>query len=125
MEPLDPHDPHDAQQIIFHTFDYAHREVLARFGRWILHIEARHPEVDEHFDAVERVLADPYRVTQDATYHNRLNYYRPSVLPAPYDRLYLKVCVVFYRIGQTGMIGEVVTAYPTTRIRRGEVQQWP
>ena len=125
MKPLDPHDPHDAQLIVFHALDYVHRQILARFGRWVLHIEARHPEVDQHFDAVERVFADPYQVTQDATYRNRLNYYRPNALPAPYDRLYLKVCVAFSGHGLTGMIGEVVTAYPTTRIGRGEVQQWP
>ncbi len=124
MEPLDPHDPHDANEIIFHAFDYAKREVFAYFGRWVLHIEARHPEVDEHFDAVKRALTDLYRVTLDATYRNRLNYYRPDALPAPYSRLYLKVCVAFSRSGLTGMIGEVVTAYPTTRIGRGELQQW-
>jgi len=62
---------------------------------------------------------------QDKTHRNRLNYYRHGALPPPYQRLFLKVCVDFFPNGLTGILGEVITAYPTRRIDPKEAQQWP
>ncbi len=56
--------------------------------------------------------------------HGALNDYRFGALPPPYDRLYLKVVVSFRRIGSAS-IGDVITAYPTGTMARGEVRQWP
>ena len=117
--------PHRPLDIVLHGFDPLGREIVARAGRWGGHIEHRHPEVDQHFDAVRRTLTDPYRVMRDAVYADRSNYYRAAALPKPYDRLYLKVCVWFRPSGLTGSLGEVVTADPRGKIGHGEVQLWP
>ena len=106
-------------------FDPTGREIVARLGQWVAHIEDRHPELDEHFGSVELTLTDPYRITEDTKHPDRLNYDRAAALPPPFRRLYLKVCVGFRSSGRTSHFGEVITAYPTGRIGRGEVQRWP
>ncbi|MBA3642877.1 MAG: hypothetical protein H0W59_02270 [Chloroflexia bacterium] len=113
--------------VVLHCFDPLGREVVARLGQWKGHIEGRHPEVDEHFDSVQRAIERPEQITIDAINSNRENYYCRGALPAPYDRLFLKICVA-YRPGnslETYQTGEVITAYPTKRIGRGEAPRWP
>jgi hypothetical protein len=66
----------------------------------------------------------PDIIVSDFDNPDGLNYYRFGALPAPYDRLYLKVVVSFRHV-DLSMVGDVITAYPTGRIARGEVQQWP
>jgi len=98
--------------------------IAARKRRWEEHIRARHPEIASHVDAVRTTLETPDVIVSDFDNPDGLNYYRFGILPPPFDQLYLKVVVNFYRIDST-VIGDVITAYPTGNIARGEVQQWP
>ena len=121
MEPSHPPD------IVLHCFDPFGREVTARRGQWESHIENGHPEVDEHFGVLEATIRHPERINADATYPNRENFYRRGVLPPPYDRLHLKVCVGFGpgNLLGTFTVGPVIMAYPTKGFGRGETQRWP
>jgi hypothetical protein len=100
------------------------RPILARRQRWDEHIRARHPEIASLVEAVRATLEAPDFIVSDFDNPDGLNDYRTGVLPPPYDRLYLKVVVTF-RQSAFAVIGDVITAYPTGKIARGEVQQWP
>ena len=100
------------------------RPVVARRQRWEEHIRARHPEIAPLVEVVRATLEAPDFIVSDFDNPDGLNYYRFGVLPPPYSRLYLKVVVSFRGIGSTA-VGDVITAYPTGKIARGEVQQWP
>ncbi len=121
MEPRLPSD------IVLSCFDPFGRNVVATLGHWENHIEDGHPEVDEHFAAAQLTVEAPEIVTADAKHQNRENYYRRGVLPSPYDRLYLKVCVAYGpgSVLGTFLIGQVVTAYPARAVGRGGAQRWP
>jgi hypothetical protein len=100
------------------------RSVVAKRERWIGHVKVRHPEISDHLDAVRQGIEAPERIFADAGNPDGVNYYRFGVLPSPYHRLYLKVCVTF-DVDADGLMGTLVTAYPTKRFGRGEVQLWP
>jgi hypothetical protein len=111
-------------EIVFSGADPLGRRVVARRDRWEENLRVRHPEVALYEAAVRLTLEAPDYIVSDVDDLDGLNYYRFGVLPSPYDRLYLKVVVTFYRSEST-VIGQVITAYPTGRIARGEVKQWP
>ncbi len=111
----------DPTNVVLNCFDPWHRLVLAQRRRWEGHVEARHPEVDEHFAAVRLAVKAPDIVTFDATHAARENFYRFGALPG-HDRLYLKVCVGY---DPTNTVGGIITVYPTGTIGRGERQKWP
>lgn len=110
---------------VFICVDPLGRRIEARRARWEAHLRVRHPEVAAQPDAVRLALEAPTEIATDLDNPDGLNYYRPAVLLPPHDRLYLKVCISFHRRDRVGPLGEFVTAYPTKRIRRGEVHQWP
>lgn len=66
-------------------------------------------------EPVRSTLENPDWIALDADNPDGLTYYR----------LYLKVCVSFHRRDQAGILGKVITAYPTKGLGRGEVVQWP
>ncbi len=125
MPPTD--DRPSPRTVVVSAVDRWGRDMVAYLGRWESHVEQRHPELDEHFDAVDLALRDPEVITLDAVHPNRENFYRRGALPPPYDRLYLKVCMAMGGRSPRGLptTGEVVTAYPTPRVGRGEAQKWP
>ena len=98
--------------------------IVAQRRRWDEHIRNRHPEVADQVEAIRATLEIPDYIVSDVDNPDGLNYYRFGVLPPPYHRLYVKVVVSFQQIG-SNVVGEVITAYPTRRIARGEVQRWP
>ena len=102
------------------------RVVVARRDWWIAHVLDRHPEVDGHEGAVQRTIEWPDVVTRDAEYPNGVNYYRMDALPG-YAGKYLKVAVGYDPDNSVGVVavGEVVTAYPTRRVKKGEQHLWP
>ncbi len=115
----------DRSDIVLHCFDPLGREIVGRRGRWEAHIHVRHPEIDGHFDAVRGTLERPEIIAIDAVHPERRTYYQRGALPSPYDPLYLKVCVGFYQRGPLGIVGTIITAYPTTRVGNGETREWP
>ena len=63
---------------------------------------------------------------EDAEVPARVSFYRRGVLGEPYRRWFPKVCVHLLPPDEVGTtIGEIVSAYPTPSIKRGETQQWP
>ena len=89
-------------------------------AQWIGHIPAQRPGLAPYANAVERALTDPTFVRFDADHADRECFYRMGALPAPLDRLSLKVVVAFAAAG-----GTVLTVYPTDRLKRGEAPRWP
>ena len=109
---------------VFSCADPLAQPIVARRQRWEEHVRTRHPEVADHVEAVRVTLEIPDYIVSDVDNPDGLNYYRFGVLPPPYHRLYLKVVVTFQHF-ESGVVGDLITAYPTGRIARGEVQRWP
>ncbi|MGH2613968.1 MAG: hypothetical protein ACRDJC_01915 [Thermomicrobiales bacterium] len=103
---------------VFSCVDSLDRPIAARQRRWEEHIRARHPEVAPRVAAVRATLEAPDFSVSDFDNPDGLNYDRFGALPSPYDRLYLKVVVIFHRTG-FNVMGDVITAYPTGTIARG------
>ncbi len=114
----------DPSDTVVSCVDPLGRPIAARRRRWEEHVRTRHPEIAPHAEAVRATLTAPDFIVSDFDNPDGLNYYRFGALPAPYDRLYLKVVVTF-RQAKSTVFGDVITAYPTGKIARGEVQQWP
>lgn len=99
-----------------------------RWGRWIVldtdqwndHVLVGHPELAGFEDRLRATLTAPDYVTEDRDHSTREHFYRSKILPDPWYRTFLNVCVDF----QEG-IGFVVTAFPSRRIHPKERQQWP
>jgi len=107
---------------ILQCSDPSGRTVVLDESRWNDHILIQHPELDGYLQAIESTLTGPHVITLDARWEQGENYYRASALPAPYTRLYLKVCVHFDR--DSFRTGRVITAYLTDRIKSSEVRKW-
>jgi len=76
---------------------------------------------------VRSTVEEPDEIRSDARLQNRESYYRWAILPEPYHRLSLKVCVEFGPAGALGQesIGIVVTAFPLRRPKAREAHRWP
>lgn len=120
MAPLDPSPP------LFEGIDPIGRRVVARLRRWDGHVRDKHPEVVDHHPAVRAAIEAPTFVTRDADHPERENFYRFGTLPGV-DRHCLQVCVEFGPGDVSGnrSDGEVITAYPTRKLKRREVRIWP
>lgn len=107
--------------------DPAGRLVALTIARWVGHILPRHPELAEQQDAVLSTIEEPDEIRHDIEHRNRECYYRLGVLPDPFRRLYLKVCVEFGSEDAFGRdaIAVVVTTFPVRRPKQGEVIKWP
>lgn len=99
-----------------------HREIVLATATWVLHILPQRSALRGNEGSVQLTLTDPHVVMHDATHGVRENFYRFGALPAPYDHLYLKVCVAFDRPGGDG---RVVTACPTRQFQPGERRKQP
>jgi hypothetical protein len=98
------------------------RTLVLEVARWDQHILVQHPELNGHVRHLGETLTSPHIVTFDARWQHGENFYRASALPAPYTRLYLKVCVRFDLDDPTS--GHVITAYLTDRIKSSEERKW-
>ncbi len=104
-----------------------------RWGRTIVltdrawsHILDDHGEMAGNEWAIDLALRQPDYVMDDASVDGRLVYYRGNVLPKPFDASFVKVCVELLPPDETGnVVGEIVTAYATPSLKRGERQRWP
>lgn len=105
------------------------RRVVARSRRWHGHVRDKHPEVVDHPTAARLTIESPAFVARDADHPERQNFSRFGALPG-FDRHYLKVCVEYRPIDPRDPLGnridgEVITAYPTGKLKRREVRIWP
>lgn len=110
--------------IVFRCVDRFGREVVLHDHQWRYHVQ-QHPELVGQEAAVEGAITGAKRIRIDVTHPNRRCYYRPGALPAPHNRDYLKVVVRFGPPDARGVVrGEVVTAYATPTLKRGEAREW-
>lgn len=112
--------------IILACVDPWQRPIILTKARWIGHILVQHGELAPHLDAIEATLTSPAFLMRDRRRDDRENSYRPDLLPAPLDDLYLKVVVEFgeTRVGEPAS-GVIITAYPIPSVTVGETQLWP
>lgn len=103
------------------SIDRWRRAISISRQQWLGHVLVQHPELTDQLEALHATLMNPEVVMHDTIFEDRENVYRPGLLPSPLDHLYLKVVVAFRHTDA----GEVVTAYPTSQIKPGEVQKWP
>jgi hypothetical protein len=90
------------------------------------HILDEHAEMEGQEGAVDATVTAPERVTNDASVPERVCFYRSGVLPGRYRPWYVKVVVHFSMPDETGtVVGEIVTAYATPVLKRGETRIWP
>lgn len=106
--------------------DYQGREVTLSEQWWNKHVVESRPYLKDLHAYVQLVLANPYRVLRDARHASRECFYRHRTLPGEYHHLYFKVVVQYRRTGLSGLlVGTVVTAFPTPRIKAKEQPIWP
>lgn len=108
--------------VVLRCRDRWDREIVLTDRTWHRHVLSNHRELLDHLTGVERTIRRPQRVNHDKDHDDREVFYRRGVLPAPYDRDYLKVAVEFDR--ETGQ-GRVVTAFASETIKAGEPKRWP
>lgn len=95
------------------------RDIVLYEDTWVDHILSGHEDLRHHEAAVAKVLEKPYRVTQDAIEERRECFY--AQIRPDFPGVFVKVCVEFL----SDQEGLVVSAFLTSSIRAGEVQQWP
>lgn len=101
------------------------RTVVLTDGAWS-HILIEHAEMDGQEGAIDATVTAPDYVMDDVEIPERVSFYRSGVLSGPYRTWFLKVCVHLLPPDDAGhTVGEIVTAYPTPQIKRGETQRWP
>lgn len=100
------------------------RPVVATRSQWLDHIVVNHAELTDQVDSVIRTVTHADRIMRDAKVPERENFYRRGVLQEPHAHLYLKVCVEFEDL-PGGIMGTIITAHPTGRIKPLETQRWP
>jgi hypothetical protein len=110
--------------IVFACFDPWGRQIVLTEHRWRQHILLGHPALFDAEEIARDVLASPWGVMYDAKYADRESFYGFGRLPAPHDHLWLKVCVGFRLTGEGAVLGNVITAYPTPKIKSGERIKW-
>jgi hypothetical protein len=91
---------------------------------WKNHIVSEHPEMSGQESCVQATITLPYQIYQDTRHTNRKNYYRPFVLPAPFNMLYLRVGIEYKNSKFRGYRGFVLTAFSCPGIRKGDILIW-
>lgn len=119
--------PFDFSDPVVFCFDQWRRRVIAREHRWHSHVVAEHPELRDGHGEVETSIRTPEFVNLDATRPNTEVFYRTIEPPHPYAGYYCKVVVRYGPGNMAGGVtdGEVVTAFVTNKVRKGEQRKWP
>ncbi len=110
--------------IVLEWFDPWGRQIVLTEHRWRQHILLGHPALLDAEEIVRDVLASLSGVMCDAKHADRESFYGFGRLPAPHDHLWLKVCVGFRRSAEGTELGNVITAYPTPKVKSGERVNW-
>jgi hypothetical protein len=102
------------------------RTIVLSGDRWSGKILLDHPEMIGNEDCIEKTLTEPYCVYFDKERKDVEVFYRPFVLPPPFQQSWLKVCVRFRaKFLGAGNEGEVLTAFSTDRVHPDEEEKWP
>lgn len=91
---------------------------------WQTHIIDEHPEMIGCETYVKASIEQPYQICQDTTHIDRKVIYKPFILPKPYHTYYLRIVIEYKEKLFRGIRGYVVTAYPCTSRKTGEVVLW-
>lgn len=78
-----------------------------------------------HHALVQKVIEDPLAIYQSASHPNRNVFYRPSELPPPFNRGYIRVIVEYERGWRGAVRGRVITAFLVDRPAQAERMLWP
>ena len=99
-------------------------DIVCYRNTWINHIVQQHPEMNGKEILVKAVIENPDEIYQDSTWPDTRNIYNPAVLPEPFDKYYLKICLE-YRVNFGGKKrGYVKTAFACLRIKKGDILIW-
>lgn len=129
VPPDGPSQPNDTAAapslgIVLACFDPWGRQIVLTEHRWQQHILLGHPALLDAQEIVRDVLAKPSGVMYDAKHADRESFYGFGRLPAPHGHLWLKVCVGFRFDAEGTEVGNVITAYPTPKVKSGERVKW-
>lgn len=100
-------------------------EVVCDKANWEKHITSEHPEMADQMDVVKRAIENPFCIYQTTAHIRRQAFYRPSELPPPFDRGFVRIIVEYNSSRLFGRKGRVCTAFHTSSAKRGEVMIWP
>lgn len=101
------------------------RTVVLMKDRWHDHILTEHAELAGNQDCICQALASPTEARHDIDYLDRESFYAAFILPPPWQLTYLKVSVQYMHNQLSGeATGEVITAYATPSIKKGETLKW-
>ena len=102
-------------------------KVICDKGNWERHIEFEHPEMTGQTEAVRRTIEDPLSIYQIPSHLKRQAFYRPSELPPPFNRGFIRVIVEYNKGRLSGRKrGDVCTAFHVAWApKHGEVMIWP
>ena len=109
---------------ILRVRDRWRRLVVLPEENWTGKILLDHAELVGNEASVRLALVDPDQVTHDRDYADREVFYRRGALPPPDDRDFLKVCVAYRTLADGTILGRVVTAFATNRVKPGETTKW-
>lgn len=109
--------------ILFDAIDPRGLSIRCEKKQWYRHVVAHRPGLEKHLDLVRQTIENPLMICSDATNPNREVYYSFGVLPAPFDKLYLKIVIEFSeRAGKR--YGTVITAFTPDTPKTGEKVIW-
>lgn len=95
-------------------------------SNWERHIAFEHPEMTGQMETVRRTIEEPMSIYQVPAHLKRQAFYRPSELPFPFSRGFIRV-IVEYNIGRLSgrKRADVCTAFHVWAPKHGEVMIWP
>lgn len=88
------------------------------------HIEQDHGDMADSVHLIQAVVEHPAVIRHDEVHPDRESYYRtfPEIDPTTF----VKVSVEFEPPDEYGLVvGTVITAFQTPRLKRGELPKWP
>lgn len=98
------------------------QDVVCYSEWWDTHIVGNHPELAAHDQSVRRAIGEPFAVYRSNTHPARHVFYRPSDLPRPFDRGFLRVVVDY----SGRELGRVITAFHVAGPKSSEnTLLWP
>jgi hypothetical protein len=109
--------------ILFDAIDPRGLSIRCEKKQWCRHVVAHRPGLEEHLDLVRQTIENPLMICSDATNPNREIYYSFGILPAPFDKLYLKVVVEFSERAEK-RYGTVITVFTPDTPKTGEELIW-